>query len=146
MWSDEFRPRHKRTAAAALPILVLDRNLSQEPSHRNQDKFTLVNTVLGPWVLDESGMGKYGFSGCTFKGKRCDFVTFRNKNIVTPYFNRMLQCGLAQLFPEHTQGPYLAGLWLFDIEDGLNWRRAGASYLAEKLDSPSLSWIWQPGL
>lgn len=40
----------------------------------------------------------------------------------------------------------MAGLWLDEIEDGLDWRRADATYQGQKLNYPTFSWVAQPGL
>lgn len=39
----------------------------------------------------------------------------------------------------------MAGLWLDEIEDGLDWRRAGETHQGQKLNYPTFSWAAQPG-
>ncbi|KAF2137369.1 uncharacterized protein K452DRAFT_321798 [Aplosporella prunicola CBS 121167] len=87
-------------------------------------------------------------------GEQWEIVSWWNKNIVTPYSARHLTrftdrlpalAGVARMFAEHINSPYIAGIWLAEIEDNLDWRRAGVPFHNEPLPFPSFSWIAHPG-
>ncbi|TQV95579.1 heterokaryon incompatibility protein [Cordyceps javanica] len=54
---------------------------------------------------------------------------------------------VAALFHQHLQSPYLAGIWLQNIEIGLSWRRCGLEKRKDAKNSrPSWSWRSQVGM
>lgn len=128
--------------------------LPHQAPHRKQDGLYYLHMALSPWKVGHGIERGSSGSGNPRKGEQWRLIAWWNKNIVTPYSGKHLTrvsdklpeiSAVARLFGEYIQAPYSAGLWLDEIEDGLDWRRAGATYQPEKLDYPSFSWIAQRG-
>lgn len=98
---------------------------------------------------------RYGRAQDRKLGEQSDFVAWWNRNVVTDYSSRTLTfdsdrlpaiSGAARLFGEYVQSPYLAGIWLAELEEGLEWGRGGPACKNEKLAShPQFSWTSHPG-
>src|SRR4051812_31283558 len=83
-------------------------------------------------------------------------ILWWNHNIVAPYTGRSITftsdrlhaiSGIARLFTPRIRSPYVAGLWLAELDDGLEWGRAGDTFQDAKLpDYPTSSWAAHPGL
>jgi hypothetical protein len=84
-----------------------------------------------------------------------DKVLWWNHNIVAPYSARRVRfvsdrlpaiSGLARLFAPQVCAPYAAGLWLAELDESLEWGRAGDTLQDAKLPGyPSFSWAAHPG-
>lgn len=154
-WDDDTSVQ-ANTAAGDGVDLNLDETeprAANQPPRRRQDRADIVNVALGPRQIGNLYQSS-GASRSTFAGERRHFISWWNKNIVAQYSKRLLTrdsdrlpalSALARLFAEHIKVPYVAGLWLDEIEDGLDWRRAGATFQAAKLTYPTFSWVAQPG-
>ena len=89
------------------------------------------------------------------KGNQHQLVSWWYKNIVAEYSacrlkfqtDRMIALSsMAAIFGTYIGSQYIAGLWLAEIEEGLEWKRAGVAYQDTKLDHfPSFSWMSHPG-
>jgi hypothetical protein len=87
-------------------------------------------------------------------GKPQELISWWNRNIVVSYSRRQITqasdrlpaiSGMAGLFASYIKSPYIAGIWLAELEEGLEWRRSGATYQSQRLDGPSFSWTSFPG-
>jgi hypothetical protein len=119
----------------------------------SEEHLTLLHTASEAnydraWISDND-------SAELTRGEQRELVSWWYKNVVLPYSTRQMTlltdrlpaiAGMACLFAEHIQSPYISGLWLAEIEEGLEWRRAGDTFQDRKLEYfPSFSWTSHPG-
>lgn len=117
-----------------------------------EDKFDLYHQIF---ATGAAGYGTHGRTKELETGKQGDFVSWWNRNIVPDYTSRQVTfekdrlpaiSAAARLFDEYIQSPYLAGIWLAELEEGLEWRRGGPTWSDEKLAKhPQFSWTSHPG-
>jgi hypothetical protein len=117
-----------------------------------EDKFDLFHQMFSTGV---AGYGTHGRTKELKAGEQADFVSWWNRNIVPDYTSRQVTfqkdrlpaiSAAARLFGEYIKSPYLAGMWLAELEEGLEWRRGGPTWSDEKLAKhPQFSWTSHPG-
>lgn len=126
---------------------------AEQQATMTDEKLEILHLALS--TQDSIGISSYGRDKERVLGEQKDIVSWWNRNVVTDYSSRRITLtkdrlpaisGVARLFGEYIQSPYLAGIWLAEIEEGLEWVRGGPSWKDEKLDGhPHFSWMSHPG-
>ena len=109
----------------------------------------------GLWHMDQERPGGSGSGQGEDVDRQAKVVLWWNRNVVAAYSGRRLTylsdrlpaiSGMAKIFASQVRAPYAAGMWLAELDGGLEWMRAGDTFQDAKIEGfPSFSWAAHPG-